>query len=62
MRVKHLIKELKNCDPNAIVNVVIREGDTPATDIRSAELTDAVEYEDKYKWVVIDFYGGSSVA
>jgi len=61
MKVKHLINELKNCDPNSIVNVVIRKGATPETDIWTDDLTEVVEYEDKYKWVVIDFYGGSSV-
>jgi hypothetical protein len=29
MKVKNLIRELQNCDPNAVINVVVREGLTP---------------------------------
>jgi len=60
MKVKNLIRELQNCDPNAVINVVVREGLTPDTDIWAEDVTEVVEYEDNaFKWVVIDLCNAS---
>lgn len=60
MNVKNLIKQLQNCDPNAVINVVIRQGLTPDTDIWAEDVNEVVEYEDNnFKWVVIDLFNAS---
>ena len=60
MKVKNLIRELQNCDPNAVINVVVREGLTPDADIWAEDVTEVVEYEDNaFKWVVIDLFNAS---
>ena len=65
MKVKHLIDQLKSCNPDFIINIKVRVYDESLADrdsIVSDDIVEVVEYEDQYDtWVVISGNGGCLV-
>jgi len=65
MKVKHLIDQLKSCNPDSIINIKVRVYDESLADrdsIVSDDIVEVVEYEDQYDtWVVISGNGGCLV-
>ena len=61
MRVKHLINELKNYDPNAVINITVRT-DNKLKEIITDNIIEVVEYEGQDDtWVVISGINGCYV-
>jgi len=65
MKVKHLIKQLKNCDPDSLINIKVFTYDESLEDrdtVVSDDIIEVVEYEGQHdKWVVISSGGGCLV-
>lgn len=65
MKVKHLINELKKCNPDSLINIKVYTFDESLEDrdiVVSDDIIEVVEHEDQYdKWVVISSSGGCLV-